>query len=129
MSFGEFNKRVDKSLEVVRQVLASEGEACALVFVKNAAEILNPFKHKQGRVIKIIFQSGIVGLDVGNKVHIYERHYSNPRKRGRDCGHWASHKFPYQEALREIIKALVLMNNHEEDYILYALDGMEIPLN
>lgn len=128
-SMGPFNKskeRWGKSQVVIAQVLNSEAEHTASIFLGEANRSLEPFLIK--KVIHVSFVMGVLSLKWGSSemystgVLRYSRRPKSPPTRG-----WSEHQFPVMKALWEILQELETYNNSEDDAVLHALNGL--PLN
>lgn len=126
MSFGKSRDSWGKSQEVLSQVLQSEAERAAVIFLGEANTSLEPFLIK--KVIHVSFVMGVLSLKWGSSemystgVLRYSRRPKSPPTRG-----WSEHQFPVMKALWEILQELGTYNNSEDDAVLHALNGL--PLN
>lgn len=126
VSFGLSRKCWVKSQEVISQVLNSEAERTAVVFLGEANKALEPFLIK--KVIHVSFVMGVLSLKWGSSemystgVLRYSKRPKSPPTRG-----WSSHQFPVMKVLWEVLKELSSYNNSEDGAVLHALNGL--PLN
>lgn len=127
--WSSFDKEWEKSLGLIKKVIDQQSSEMADIFALEAAKILAPFKFKKGRLFLFSYLNGSIFLNLGNGVLVSKHAYQNRLKRCRGgYDQWKSHKFPFQEALRVILAKLEELNNDEEDCLLFALDGVMIPL-
>ncbi len=125
MSFEKSRERWSKSQEVISQVLNSEAERTAVVFLGEANKTLEPFLIK--KVIHVSFAMGVLSLKWGSsemystRVLRYSKRPKSPPTRG-----WSTHQFPVMKVLWGILQELSSYNNSEDDAVLHALNGMPI---
>lgn len=126
----EFSQGWSQSKIVLRDMRKDLAKRAAWVLLLELAKELAPFKFKPGRLLVITYSMGCIAIEVRNVdaiTHAWSADGTAFKKYG--CHSlWRKKSFPLCAALLRIGSTLGNLSCHEDDDVLYALDGCHIPL-